>query len=124
MTIAVFGAGALGSLLAGLLRLARPGGETWLLGGEHSAAHLAAIEKQGLTIEFSPELAAQWPWVWTAPAARFKSAANGYIAVKGIRTATGPEQITGKITLAVVAVKSYQTEKVAPQIAASLPPDC
>lgn len=118
MNIAVFGAGALGSLLAGLLRLSRPGGEIWLVGGEHSATHLAAIESEGLTIEFSSELAAKWP-----PAARFKSSANGFIVVKGIRTATDPAQITDRITLAIVAVKSYQTERVAAQIASTLSPN-
>ncbi len=118
MTIALFGAGALGSLLAGLLRLSTPAGEIWLVGGEHSTAHLAAIEKHGLTIEFSPKLAEKWP-----PAARFKSAAEGYIVVRGIRTATRPEQVTDKITLAVVAVKSYQTANVAPQIASCLAPE-
>jgi 2-dehydropantoate 2-reductase len=118
MAIAVFGAGALGSLLAGLLRLSRPGGEIWLVGGEHSTAHLAIIEKEGLSIEFSPELAEKWP-----NAARFKSAAEGYIRVKGLRTATGPAQVKGKINLAIVAVKSYQTEKIAAQIAACLDPD-
>lgn len=115
MTIAVFGAGALGSLLAGLLRLSTPDGEIWLVGGEHSTAHLAAIEKQGLTIEFSPELAAKW-----LTSARFKSAVDGNIVVKGLRIATRPEQLTEKITIAVVAVKSYQTAKVAPQIASCL----
>lgn len=118
MAIAVFGAGALGSLVAGLLRLSRPNSEIWLVGGEHSAAHLAAIEKEGLTIEFSPQLAAQWPF-----AARFKSTADGYIRVKGLQTATDPAQVTGKITLAIVAVKSYQTEKVAAQISACLDPE-
>ena len=117
MAIAVFGAGALGSLLAGLLRLSRPDGEIWLVGGEHSAAHLAAIEKEGLTIEFSPELAAQW-----SPAARVKSSVDGYIRVKGLRTATGQAQVTGKIGLAIVAFKSYQTKKLAAQIAACLDP--
>jgi 2-dehydropantoate 2-reductase len=118
MTIAVFGAGALGSLLAGFLRLSSPNGEIWLVGGEHSAAHLVAIENEGLTIEFSPELTAKWP-----AAARFKSAADGSIVVRGMPTAARPEQITDKIDLAIVAVKSYQTAIVAPQIAVCLAPD-
>ena len=117
MPIAVFGAGALGSLLAGLLCLSTPAGEIWLVGGEHSAAHLAAIEKQGLGIEFSPDLAAK------LPAAGFNATSDGCIIVRGIRTAARPEQIADKITLAVVAVKSYQTEKVVPQITACLAPD-
>lgn len=118
MAIAVFGAGALGSLLAGLLRLSRPSDEIWLVGGEHSAAHLATIEREGLSIEFSPELAEKWP-----SAARFKSSADDYIVVKGLRTASGPAQVTSKIGMAIVAVKSYQTEKVATQIAACLDPE-
>src|SRR5947209_8395808 len=98
MRIAVFGAGAMGSLLAGLLKLADPALEIWLVGGEHSGAHLAAIESQGLTIEFSPNLAANW-----SPAARFNSSANGFIVVKGFQTATRPEKVEDKLGLALVA---------------------
>jgi 2-dehydropantoate 2-reductase len=41
-----------------------------------------------------------------------------------LRTATDPAQVTDRITLAIVAVKSYQTEKVAAQIGSGLDSNC
>lgn len=76
MRIAVFGAGAMGSLLAGLLKLADPAAEIWLVGGTHSGAQLAAIENEGLTLELVPTLAGIWPG-----AARFDPARVGSILI-------------------------------------------
>jgi 2-dehydropantoate 2-reductase len=118
MKIAVIGAGALGSLLAGLLKLAEPAAEIWLVGGPHSRAQLAAIEKQGLTLELAPAVARDWPG-----AARFGPALHGLLPVQGLRLAYQPDDLPGPVDLALVAVKSYQTAAVAPHIAALLAPD-
>lgn len=117
MRIAVFGAGAMGSLLAGLLKLADPATEIWLVGGKHSGAHLAAIESQGLNLELAPALAGVW-----SGAAQFDPASGGSILVQDIRAAYLLSQVVGQIDLALVAVKSYQMAEIAPQIAACLAP--
>lgn len=118
MKIAVFGAGAMGSLLAGLLKLADPAAEIWLVGGKHSGAHLTVIENQGLTLELAPNLVESWPGV-----ARFGFAGRSSVVVRGIRVAYQPSQLDGQIDLALVAVKSYQTAEIAPQVAAVLAAD-
>ncbi len=115
MRIAVFGAGAMGSLLAGLLKLADPAAEIWLVGGTHSGPHLAAIENQGLTLELVPTLTAIWPG-----AARFDPVKAGSILIEGIRVTAQPVH---SVDLALVAVKSYQTAEIVPQIASCLAAD-
>ncbi len=112
MRIAVIGAGALGSLCAGLLSVTVLD-EVWLLGSpEFSGSHLAAIEKNGLEIELAPPIAAGWqvpPGISAGP--------DGLYRTTKLKIATDPEQIHTPVELALILVKSYQTERAATQAA-------
>lgn len=93
MRILVFGAGAVGSLLGGML--ARTGHEVWLLG---RAAHLDAIEKNGLEIS----------GIW------------GNYRTKALELASSAEEIKSKnlsFDLILFTVKSYDTKSAIAQAA-------
>jgi 2-dehydropantoate 2-reductase len=92
----VAGAGALGSVFGGFLRLA--GYPVTLLGRE---AHLAAIERGGLAID----------GLW------------GEHRAGGFRTATSAAALDGPFALVLLAVKSFDTRAVAEAIAPHLAPD-
>ncbi len=87
--ILIAGAGALGSVFAGLLREA--GHEVSLL-GRH--AHLGAVARDGLTVE----------GIW------------GTHRAAGLHCATAAAQLDGPFDVVLVAVKSFDTAAVAAQV--------
>lgn len=83
MKIAILGAGAIGSLLGGLL--AEDGNEVWFI--DIWKEHLERITREGLRIESS----------WRKR------------VIKGIQTAESAGEV-GKVDLVILLVKSYTTE--------------
>ena len=116
MRIVVIGAGALGSLCAACLSWEGQH-EVWMLGGESSRAHLEAIAEYGLKLELAPAIAAVWP-----PAPLRSADQPELYTLKNLRVASAPEQIAGPVDLAIILVKSYQTERAAQQAATFLSP--
>ena len=94
--ILIAGAGAIGSILGGLLHDA--GHEVTLLGRR---AHLEAIGRDGLRI----------------------SGLLGNRTVTGMKLALDPAQFTGEFELILCAVKSYDTESIAVALASHLTAD-
>ncbi|MGA6970811.1 MAG: 2-dehydropantoate 2-reductase, partial [Candidatus Binatus sp.] len=94
--ILIAGAGAIGSILGGLLHDA--GHEVTLLGRR---AHLEAIGRDGLRI----------------------SGLLGNRTVTGMKLALDPAQFTGEFELILCAVKSYDTESIAVALGSHLTAD-
>ncbi len=123
MRVAVVGAGAMGSLFAGLLALAgdMPGAggddadrvEVWLVGAASSVPHLEAIAARGLTLELAPAVAGRLP---TATTAMLRE------PVRGVRVTDDPADAY-PCDLAIVLVKSYRTAGAARQLAGLLAPN-
>ncbi len=117
MKIAVIGAGALGSLYAGLLAL--NGGaeqaEIWLVGGPSSREHLNAIEREGLRLELAPQVAATWP-----AAHRYPTDPDGSYRVTSLKPVESAALVDRPVELALVLVKSYRTASAAEQAATVL----
>lgn len=105
MRIAVVGAGALGSLVAGLL--AKAGAEVCLVGVASSAQHFAAVQAAGLRFDVAPKVGAALP-----PAALEKLKTP----VRNLKVTQTPVEAY-PCDLAVVLVKSYRTGEAARQVA-------
>lgn len=117
MRIAVVGAGALGSLVAGLLSVAQldspQQSEIWLIGAASSNEHLEAIQKNGLQLEISQSVAAQLPAHILAQLQK---------PLRSLHTSQQPAAIF-PCDLAIVLVKSYRTEVAAQQVSQLLADD-
>ena len=93
--VLVVGAGAMGSVIAGLLRLA--GHEVVMLG---RAAHMEAIRRDDLHID----------GIW------------GEHRVTGLVTVTDPAQVDGRFDAILVTAKSFDTERAAQDVATRVEP--
>ncbi len=118
MRIAVVGAGAMGSLIAGLLGMAqataqRQKAEIWLVGAESSSAQLAAIEKDGLSFELAPYVASGIP-------AGLRATLQS--PLRNLKVTQNPAEIV-PCEIAIVLVKSYRTAQAACQIQQLLAPN-
>lgn len=88
--VAVVGAGAVGSLVGGLLALR--GHEVTLVG---RAAHVEAIRKEGLRISIG---------------------AGSRVVRENLRAVTTPEEVGGTVDLVILAVKGFDTEATLAQL--------
>ncbi len=115
MRVAIVGAGAMGSLLAGLLRVSpflSDNDEIWLVGGDSTKEHLEAIATDGLRFEVRPNVAALLP---PPILARLQN------PVIGLHLTQDPV-LAYPCDLAVVLVKSYRTTQAGQQVAHLLAP--
>ncbi|MBX3081772.1 MAG: 2-dehydropantoate 2-reductase [Anaerolineae bacterium] len=119
MRIAIIGAGALGTALAGLLRIAADSEsmpdpmDIWLIGSASVAAHLDAIKTHGLALELAdylpPQLSAAFVSRLTAP-------------ITTLHVTDDPREAE-PCELAIVLVKSYRSEEAGAQAAQLLAAD-
>ena len=109
MRVAIVGAGAMGSLLAGLLQISpkrNKNDEIWLIGSSSTDDHFAAISEKGLQFEVRPNVAEVLP---TEILEQLQK------PVFGINSTQNPDKAY-PCDLAIVLVKSYRTELAAHQI--------
>jgi 2-dehydropantoate 2-reductase len=105
MRVAIIGAGALGTLLAGILSDAKTA-EVWLVGSTSSIDHLEAIRVHGLALNFAPGISAA-------------SVRN----LGAFPHVTQTAALLFPCDLVIIAVKSYRTAEAAQQTQACLAPD-
>ncbi|HEX2915222.1 MAG TPA: ketopantoate reductase family protein [Chloroflexia bacterium] len=112
MRIAVIGAGALGSLFAGLLGLVAEkfGNEIWLVGQTTSQESLKAIAEKGLVIELAPGVNENWPL-----SREYLYSTSKFMRVSNVKVAKTPSEVSEQVDLALVLVKSYRTPAAAEQ---------
>ena len=110
MRVAIVGAGAMGSLVAGLLRVSpflSANDEIWLVGAESTKAHLAAMATDGLRFEVRPNVAALLSPLMLA---RLQN------PVHDVHLIQDPA-LAYPCDLAIVLVKSYRTAQAGQQVA-------
>jgi 2-dehydropantoate 2-reductase len=122
MRIAVIGAGAMGSLVAGLLQVAQalePSIEVWLVGAESSKAHLEAIQTNGLHLDLTAGALAQLTTKKDSPTS---ISASLKTPIFNLHVTQNPE-LAYPCDLAIILVKSYRTAQAAQQVAQLLAAD-
>ncbi len=107
MKIGIVGAGAMGSLLAGLLAYQQQS-EIWLIGSASSQTHLKAIKVQGLKLELAESVQVVFPALHNVIISNLNVTENAAEAYP--------------VDLALILVKSYRTEAAAEQVQAMLSP--
>ncbi len=109
----------MGSLIAGLLAIAQEvskdeaKAEIWLIGSKSAAAHLEAIQKQGLSFTLTPNVLKQLP---EGLVAKFTS------PIRNLNVTQNPAEAYPS-ELALVLVKSYSTIQATQDLQKVLTPD-